>query len=89
MPFETEDERARIDNGENPTRPGGYAYKYYKSLKLAWKENRRWTTAHNSIKELFDMDDEQTGKFLAALEFYIREVHPYEDEKIKQNGDIQ
>jgi len=53
-----------------------------------WKKERRWTTWHKLAKEMFDMTDEQTAKFSALLEFYIRHVHVYEDEKEKENGTI-
>jgi len=33
-------------------------------------------------------NDFETAKYLAGLEFYRRVLAPYEDEKIKQNGDV-
>lgn len=67
---------------------GDICYKYYKPMVDKWRKERRWTTAHNIARETFNLNDEDAAKYLAFLEFYIREVHPYENEKKEQNGDV-
>lgn len=84
MPFVTIDHRDKPDLSI----PGDLCFTQYKPLVEAWKKERRWTTWHNLCKEMFDMTDEQTAKFSAILEFYIRHVHKYELEKSQENGEI-
>lgn len=89
MPAVKQDRRAPLLRGDlQPTEKGDLCYLEYVPLITAWRNERRWTTAHNEFKRLFNTDDGQTAKFLAFLEFYIREVHVYENEKFEENGNI-
>lgn len=89
MPFTSPEDQLKVaENGNKPITVGDMCREHYVPLIHAWRKSRRWTTAHNLAKNLFDMPDDQTAKLLAFFEFYIREVHPYETEKLKQNGDI-
>ncbi len=84
MPFVTNEHREKPD----PSIPGDLCFTYYKPLVDGWNKERRWTTWHNMCRDLFQMTDDQTAKFSAAIEFYIRHVHKYEDEKEQENGKI-
>lgn len=89
MPAIKRDRRAPLLMGDiKPTEKGDFTFLEYVPLKQAWQKERRWTTAHNEFKRLFGGTDRQVAKCLAFLEFYIREVHPYENEKFEENGDI-
>lgn len=89
MPFVKSDRRPPLLTGDiKPIEPGDKCFLEYVPLITAWRNERRWTTAHNEFKRLFDTSDEVTAKFLAFLEFYIRHVHKYENEKAEENGDI-
>jgi len=85
MPFVKQECRAE---GHTPCAVGDLCYIEYKKLITAWRTERRWTTAHNEFKRVFDVDDEQAAKTLAYLVFLVKEVMPYEDEKEKENGAI-
>lgn len=67
---------------------GDRCYWYYLDLITAWNKERRWTTAHNEFKRLFDCDDDQAARALAFFVFFAKKVMPYEDEKASQNGEI-
>lgn len=89
MPFVKLDRRAPLLTGDlKPTEKGDLTFLEYVPIVSAWKHERRWTTAHNEFKRLFDVDDKMAAKCLAFLEFYMREVHPYENEKCEENGGI-
>jgi hypothetical protein len=89
MPAIKQDRRVPLLMGDlKPTEKGDLTFLEYVPLVRAWRKERRWTTAHNEFRRLFDVTDEQAAKFLAFLEFYIREVHPYENEKFEENGEI-
>ena len=89
MPFVTQDHREHIDFNV----PGDRCYFYYRDLVSAWKEEPRWTTAHNLYKfvlgqRLKDGPDDRAARELAWQVFFIKFVIPYEDEKEKANGTI-
>lgn len=89
MPAIKRDRRAPLLTGDiQPTEKGDFTFLEYVQLIDAWRKERRWTTAHNEFKRLFKVNDQQAAKFLAFLEFYIREVHPYENERFEENGEI-
>ena len=88
MPFVPETNRVAMSEGKPPETVGDMCYLEYTQLIAAWLKERRWTTAHNEFKRVFDVTDEQAAKTLAYLVFLIREVMPYEEEKVKENGDI-
>lgn len=85
MPFVPQEHR---DSGHTPCTPGDLCYWEYLKLVNAWKANRRWTTAHEEFKRVFDVDNQQAAKTLAYLVFFVKHVMPYEDEKEKENGTI-
>jgi len=89
MPFIPNEERQELFKGNNPVTPGQMCYLEYVKLINAWKAERRWTTAHNEFKRVFDVDDAQAAKTLAYLVFLIKKVMIYEDEKEKENGTIE
>jgi hypothetical protein len=89
MPFVTQEHREHIDF----TFPGDRCYFYYKDLVGAWKEEPRWTTAHNLYKfvieqRLKDGPDDRAARDLAWQVFFQLYVMPYELEKRAANGDI-
>jgi len=88
MPFVPQPNRKDMANGQPPKTVGDQCYLAYLPMIQAWKKERRWTTAHNLFKQTFDVDDEQAARTLAYLVFFVKEVMPYEEEKIQENGDI-
>lgn len=58
---------------------GELCYCVYKMMKKLTEKNKRFTTMANVIAEVE----------YAKLEFSRRIVAPYEDEKIKENGDVK
>lgn len=88
MPFIPQNEREEIAKDGVAKNVGGMCYIEYKKLMQAWGTERRWTTAHNEFKRLFDCDDIQASKALAYFVFFCNEVMLYEEEKRRDNGDI-
>jgi len=88
MPFITPEDRKRTDETGAWKAVGDLCYMKYKPMIEAWRRERRWTTAHNIFQKTFDVNDEQAAKTLAFLVFFVKEVMPYEDAKVKENGDI-
>lgn len=79
MPYIKQQRRAEIDGGGWATSPGELNYQL---TRLAL---RYLNSAGINYQNLNDV----IGAFEAAkLEFYRRAVVPYEDKKIKENGDI-
>jgi len=89
MPFVPQSSRENLFKGNPPETVGDMCYLEYVKLINAWKADRRWTTAHNEFKRVFDVDDAQAAKTLAYLVFLIKKVMPYEDEKESTNGTIE
>lgn len=86
MPFVPQEHR---EEGHTPCTPGDLCYLEYLKLMNAWRANRRWTTAHEEFKRVFEVEDnEKVAKTLAYLVWLIKEVMPYEYEKEKENGAI-
>ena len=89
MPFVEPDRRPPLLTGDiAPTKAGDLCFLEYVPMKAAWDKERRWTTAHNVCQQTFGFSATETAKFLAFIEFYIRHVHPYENEMVEKNGDI-
>jgi len=103
MPFITQIRRKIIDTeGLNALHkssyvmPGDLCYVEYKKMMEKWKENSRWTTAHNIYREVmttsYGIDvhslDGVVAKHLAWQVFFYKHILPYENEKEKENGDI-
>lgn len=89
MPFVKQDLRAPLITGDiKPQAVGDLCFLEYSELMQKWRNNPRWTTIHNMLKDRFGLSDNQTAAFLAFLEFYFNHGHPYEIEKKEENGDI-
>lgn len=89
MPFVKQDLRAPLLLGDiDPKTVGDKCFLEYYEMIKKWRENPRWTTIHNILKERFGLSDNQTAGILAFLEFYFNHGHPYEIEKKEENGDI-
>lgn len=90
MPHTSKEDQAKVAaNGGLAITKGDMCREEYVPLVRAWKKERRWTTAHNLLAGMFGFTDGQAAKVLAFLEFYIRHVHPYELEKIAENGEAE
>lgn len=96
MPFVTQDKRDLIDihgiAALTDPQPGDLCYVYYKPMVDVWKENPRWTTAHNIYKKMIiDLplgSDHKAANLLAWQVFFAFHVVPYEKEAEKRNGTI-
>lgn len=80
MPYLTEQRKYEIDEGDTPATPGELNYKITETC-LAYLD---------TLPEVKYADfNTVVGALEAAkLEFYRRAVTPYEEEKIKENGDV-
>lgn len=107
MPFILQERRNRINDGAlgicglQTIEPGDLCYVHYKRMVDQWRENPRWTTAHNIRSNMFfgsedgneihagnDTKDDFIAKELAWEVFFQLEVIPYEILKRDANGDI-
>jgi hypothetical protein len=83
MPYIKQEYRPELNDKINDLtmviiNPGELCYVIYKILNDLTKENKCFETMSSLISEVE----------CAKLEFYRRIVSPYEDEKIKENGDV-
>jgi hypothetical protein len=79
VPYIKKQYRELIDNGETPKNPGELNYCITKLL-IGYVKDRG--LCYNTINDIL-------GALSGAThEFYRRCVGPYEDEKIKENGDL-
>jgi hypothetical protein len=83
MPYIKKENRHDIDECLNDLEmyienSGELCYVIYKLLNDLTKENKNFKIMSSLISEVE----------CAKLEFYRRIVSPYEDEKIKENGDV-
>ena len=88
--------------GHKPCAVGDLCYNAYRYLIISWRLTRRWTTAHNLLKDLawwtlkewatyrtkYGLADYVVASILAYKVFFNKEVMVYEDEKEKENGKI-
>lgn len=92
MPFITQTERNALARGDQTKSAGQACYTYYVPMVIAWRKERRWTTAHNlyrGIREKSYPDaDEKAAAELAWQVFFNLHVMPYEKEQQEKNGDI-
>ncbi len=106
MPFIKPEKRKIIDNLKNEYEllynkkhqnysVGDICYYFYKKMVDIWKENPRWTTAHNIFKlknhelQIFYFSkDAKIAYELAWQVFFQKYVMPYENKKEKENGGI-
>lgn len=98
MPFITQDRRTTIDESGLEAlleiQVGDMCYAYYKPMVEEWKDNPRWTTAHNIYKDML-LTTSLMGDYdaiaaynLAWQVFFQLYVVPYELKKRSENGDI-
>lgn len=97
MPFITQQKRDLVEAYGLDERyffpeVGDRCYFFYKEMVRQWKENPRWTTAHEIYKELLQKEhpgwDNCAAINLAWQVFFQLYVMPYELKKRKENGDI-
>jgi len=105
MPFIPQKRRDALKQGGKPETVGDITYMAYKVFIERWKEERRWTTAHNILKDIEKIsetiyrhviarspelaNDVPLAVALAWQVFFAKEVIKYENEKEKENGSIQ
>lgn len=79
MPYIKTDERIALDGFRDPSTPGELNYLFTK-IVFQYLENKGWSyqTFNDAIGALEG----------AKLELYRRQVAPYEDKKIEENGDV-
>ena len=103
MPFIKKERRKTIDDNGGyvsekwtDIQPGDRCYAHYKRMVDRWRENPRWTTAHEIYMDVGRATrhpcnksrDEICAMELAWQVFFIKWVMPYEREKCDENGDI-
>ena len=110
IPFITPIRREMIDDDQyysisktpEGIQPGDRCYFYYKKMIDRWRDNPRWTTAHEIYKDMIynrnhinygeyageDEYDEQIAYELAWDVFFQLHIIPYELQKRNENGDI-
>lgn len=79
MPYITQDRRDEIAEGQRPMTAGELNYAITLLLKTYWI---------SSCRRYQDINDIVGACEGAKAEFYRRVAVPYEEEKIKQNGDV-
>jgi hypothetical protein len=81
MPYIKQEARAKLNMGLRfPENMGELTYVLYKECLIYLK---------NSEGKYQDRGEIVNALESAKLEFYRRKMAPYEDEKIKENGDVQ
>jgi len=88
MPFIEKIKRAIVEKTGAWEQVGDLCYLHYLPIIRRWRENPRWTTAHNITKDTFKLTDDEAARLLAFLVFFALEVVPYEEKKRKENGEI-
>lgn len=79
MPYIKEQDRVNLDNGRTPETPGELNYALTLELKeYISKKGLSYQTINDIVGALEG----------AKLEFYRRVAAPYEDTKIRENGDV-
>jgi hypothetical protein len=78
MPYLKQECRESIDRGDAPRQPGALNYAITKLILGYWKEHGNYQGINDIIGALEN----------AKQEFYRRVAAPYEDTKIKENGDV-
>lgn len=67
--------------------PGDRCYREYKYIMEQWDQSPRWGTVDRLAERLFP-DSYERAHFLAFLVFFSREVMPYEEQKVRENGEV-
>lgn len=79
MPYIKEQARFDINNGKSPATAGELNYLFTIICHRYWKENGQNYQAFNDILGALEG---------CKLELYRRDIAPYEDIKIRENGDL-
>lgn len=79
MPYITKDDRLFIDGGATPLTAGKLNYKI---TQVCRAHLQLFGTNYDTINEIIGILE------CVKQEFYRRVASPYEDEKIKENGDV-
>jgi len=80
MPYITQEKRDRLAQGASPQDPGELNYALTKIL-LEYLQSKG--TSYGTVNEIMGVLN------CATHEFYRRWAAPYEDKKIKDNGDLE
>ena len=83
MPFVTHEHRLHPDLNI----PGDRCYVEYQKMMDFWRLSPRWTTV-DALAKQFCPDEMERTLFLAFMVFFNRVVMPYEEQKVKEHGDI-
>ena len=83
MPFVNKEHREHPDNFI----PGDRCFVEYKSIMERWRANPRWTTVDEIFSDLIP-SPKRRAQVLALMIFFCREVIKYEEQKVKENGDV-
>jgi hypothetical protein len=80
MPYISEERREEMEGGyyASPCTPGELNYALTKVVNDYWKVNQNYQAINDVLGALEG----------AKLEFYRRVAAPYEDKKMKENGDV-
>ena len=78
MPYINPTAQVRIDRGDSPIGAGELNYKITQAIREYWLRTGNYQGINDIIGALEG----------AKLEFYRRIAAPYEDDKIKENGDV-
>jgi len=79
MPYITKDDRLFVDGGTIPLTAGKLNYKI---TQVCRAHLQLFGTKYDTINEIIGVLE------CVKQEFYRRVASPYEDEKIKENGDV-
>jgi hypothetical protein len=103
MPFIKRERRKMIDKDqyysisktEEGIQVGDRCYFYYRRMVDRWRDNPRWTTAHNIFKDMLNDElmevnqDDFIASRLAWQVFFLWWVVPYEKLKERENSPIE
>ncbi len=89
MPFVPQENRKKMAEGEPPQTVGDECYLHYRQLIKQWKKEPRWTTWHNQVKDVLNIDDDGAARLSALLVHFVLQIMPYEIKKRKENGDVK
>lgn len=81
MPYIEQKDRERLQNGEKPEAPGDLAYLIY-CLTVAWVYEQTGSISYTRASAAIGVLD------TAKDEFRRQHLDPYEDGKIRQNGNV-
>jgi hypothetical protein len=79
LPYISKQDRKELDRGRSNGSPGELNYAI---TKLCLEYISNWSKRYQNYNDVIGALES------CKLEFYARAVRPYEDEKIKENGDV-